>query len=892
MKYVYAFEEGSKEQKYLLGGKGANLAEMTNLGLPVPPGFTISTDACKAYMAADNQLPDGLLDEVAAALEALEAKMGKRLGDADDPLLVSVRSGAAFSMPGMMDTVLNLGLNDESVQGLAKQTGNERFAFDSYRRFVQMFGKIVLDVKGDLFEESLHEMLEEKQLSVETQLTADDLRHLVGVFKGIVRTEAGVAFPDDPREQLRYAVEAVFKSWNGRRARDYRKMEGIPDDLGTAVNVQTMVFGNKGDDSGTGVAFTRNPASGENLAYGDFLTNAQGEDVVAGIRITEPLDAMGNHFPECHQQLIAVMDQLEQHYRDMCDIEFTIEQGRLFILQTRVGKRTALAALRMAVEMEADGMIDKREAVLRIQPAQLDQLLHPQFDPKASYKVLAKGLNASPGAAVGKVYFTADDAEAAAAAGERVILVRPETSPEDLHGMIAAEGILTSRGGLVSHAAVVARGMGKPAICGAEGVRIDLAKRTFEADRTVIRGGVETTITVTVNEGDVISISGTSGEIVEGEVAVVTPEPSGPFGIVLAWADEFRRLKVRTNADLPEDAKKALEFGAQGIGLCRTEHMFLGDRLPIVQRMILADTPEEEEEALVALLARQKTDFLELLEAMDGLPVTVRLLDPPLHEFLPKHDEVLADRVRAFMAGTPSHEADAVWNALKHWEESNPMLGTRGVRLGILKPGLYRMQVRALVEAAVERKQAGGDPQVEIMIPLTVNQAEMAMMDEWVRAEAEQVFAEKGERVEYLVGTMVETPRAALVADEIAEYAEFFSFGTNDLTQMTFGFSRDDVEGRMMPAYLEQKLLDISPFEELDRGGVGKLVRMAVEDGRRARPDIKLGICGEHGGNPASVHFCHEVGLDYVSCSPYRVPLARLAAAHAALGVGGPAASA
>jgi pyruvate,orthophosphate dikinase len=892
MKYVYAFEEGGKEQKYLLGGKGANLAEMTNLGLPVPPGFTITTEACNAYMGADNRLPESLLPEVTAALAALETKMGKRLGDADDPLLVSVRSGAPFSMPGMMDTVLNLGLNDESVQGLAKQTDNERFAFDSYRRFVQMFGKIVLDVKGDLFEDALHELLEEKGVAVETQLAAADLRGLVTTFKEIVRTEAGVEFPDDPPEQLRYAIEAVFRSWNGRRARDYRKLEGIPDDLGTAVNVQTMVFGNKGDDSGTGVAFTRNPATGERAPYGDFLANAQGEDVVAGIRLTEPLDAMARHFGGCHRQLLDVLQRLESHYRDMCDVEFTIEQGRLFILQTRVGKRTALAALRMAVEMVEEGMIDEREAVLRIQPAQLDQLLHPQFDPAADYKVLAKGLAASPGAAVGRVSFTADDAEAAAARGERIILVRPETSPEDLHGMIAAEGILTSRGGLVSHAAVVARGMGKPAICGADGVRIDLAKREFQSDRTVIRGGVETTITVTIHEGDVISISGTSGEVVEGEVPVVTPEPSGPFGVVLSWADRFRTLGVRTNADLPDDAEKAREFGAEGIGLCRTEHMFLGDRLPIVQRMILATDEVEESAALADLLEMQKADFLGILEAMDGLPVTVRLLDPPLHEFLPKHDEVQADRVRAYLAGTPSHDVDQVWAALKRWEESNPMLGTRGVRLGILKPGLYRMQVRALLEAAVERSRAGGDPRVEIMIPLTVNRAEMALMDDWVRDEAEQVFTAAGARVDYLVGTMVETPRAALVADEIAEIAEFFSFGTNDLTQMTFGFSRDDVEGRMMPAYLEQRLLAISPFEELDRGGVGKLVRMAVEDGRRVRPDLKLGICGEHGGDPSSVHFCHEVGLDYVSCSPYRVPLARLAAAHAALGAGGPGSTA
>src|SRR5689334_1618525 len=633
-KYVYAFEEGGRDQKYLLGGKGANLAEMTNLGLPVPPGFTISTDACKAYMAAGDTLPDGLMDEVEAALLVLEQKMGKQLGDATDPLLVSVRSGAPFSMPGMMDTVLNLGLNDQSVQGLARQTNNERFAYDSYRRFVQMFGKIVLDVPGETFEEALEHLMSERGVTVDTALSAEDLKGLVGTFKAIVQKVAGVPFPDDPTAQLGYAVEAVFKSWNGRRARDYRRMERIPDDLGTAVNVQTMVFGNKGDDSGTGVAFTRNPSTGENLAYGDFLTNAQGEDVVAGIRITEPLDAMGNEFPECHQQLIDVMALLEGHYHDMCDIEFTIEQGRLFMLQTRVGKRTAAAALRMAVEMVGEGLIDEQEAVLRVQPAQLDQLLHPQFDPKADYQVLAKGLNASPGAAVGKVYFTADEAEARHEAGERVILVRPETSPDDLHGMIAAEGILTSRGGLVSHAAVVARGMGKPAICGAEAVVIDLAAKQFVA------GGQ------TVREGDVISISGTSGDIVLGEVAVITPEPTGHFGTILGWADQFRRLRVRTNADLPEDAKRAREFGAEGIGLCRTEHMFLGDRLPIVQRMILADNDADESAALEQLRAQQESDFVGILEAMDGLPVTIRLLDPPLHEFLPDHEELIVKQAK------------------------------------------------------------------------------------------------------------------------------------------------------------------------------------------------------------------------------------------------------
>jgi len=872
-KYVYGFEEGSKEQKYLLGGKGANLAEMTILGLPVPPGFTITTEACNAYMRLDNAFPEGLLAEVAAALAKLEKKMGKSLGDAVDPLLVSVRSGAPFSMPGIrMDTVLNLGLNDDSVGGLARQTGNERFAYDSYRRFVQMFGKIVLDVPGDHFEDALHDLLEARKLTNETELDRDALAGLVATFKGIVQKEAGMEFPDDPKEQLRHAIEAVFKSWNGRRARDYRRMEKIPDDLGTAVNVQTMVFGNKGDDSGTGVAFTRNPATGERVPYGDFLPNAQGEDVVAGIRNTEPLAAMADDFPECYRQLLDVLARLELHYRDMCDTEFTVEQGRLFMLQTRVGKRTALAALRMAVEMHQEGLISKPEAVLRVQPDQLDQLLHPQFDPDAKFTVLAKGLNASPGAAVGRVYFTADDAEARHAEGERVILVRSETSPDDLHGMIAAEGILTSRGGLVSHAAVVARGMGKPAICGAEAIKIDMKSRTFSVGDVVVR------------EGDVISINGTSGEVVVGEVPVVTPEPSGPFGIVLEWADEFRTLKVRTNADLPDDAKRAREFGAEGIGLCRTEHMFLGDRLPIVQRMILAENDEEEDAALAELGRVQRADYLGILEAMDGLPVTVRLLDPPLHEFLPDIEELVIAQTK----GELDAKGERLLAAARSWQEVNPMLGTRGCRLGILKPGLYRMQVRALIEAAAERKQGGGDPQVEIMIPLIVNRAELAMLDGWVREVAPEVLTAAGVDLHYAVGTMIETPRAALDAKAIAEVAEFFSFGTNDLTQMAFGFSRDDVESRLMPVYLEEKLLAISPFEEIDVDGVGRLMEIAVAEGRVTRPDIKLGICGEHGGNPASVKFCAEVGLDYVSCSPYRVPIARLAAAHAVLGAGGP----
>jgi pyruvate, orthophosphate dikinase len=877
MKFVFAFEEGSKDQKFLLGGKGANLAEMTNLGLPVPPGFTITTEACKAYMAAGDRLPDGLMDEVADALAWLESKMDKRLGADDDPLLVSVRSGAPFSMPGMMDTVLNLGLNDRSVGGLAKQTNNERFAYDSYRRFVQMFGKIVLGIDGELFEDELEKLRHTRGVATDPELSASELADLVETYKQIVKREAGLDFPQNPKEQLQYAIEAVFKSWNGKRARDYRKFEGIPDDLGTAVNVQAMVFGNKGEDSGTGVAFTRDPATGENRPYGDFLRNAQGEDVVAGIREVEKLDAMAERFPECHAQLLEAMRALERHYRDMCDIEFTIEQGRLFLLQTRVGKRTAAAALRMAVDMVDEGLIDKREAVQRIEPAQLDQLLHPQFDPGAQYESVTKGLNASPGAAVGKVAFTADDAEAAAERGEQVILVRPETSPDDLHGMIAAEGILTSRGGLVSHAAVVARGMGKPAVCGASALKIDVDSKQFSVDGATAR------------EGDVISINGTTGDVVLGAVPVVTPEPTGPFATILEWADEYRRLGVRTNADLPEDAKKAREFGAEGIGLCRTEHMFLGDRLPLVQRFILADTEKEEQEALEPLESLQRADFLGILEAMDGLPVTVRLLDPPLHEFLPDVEELLVRDAK----GELDDEGRKLLAAAQAWREANPMLGTRGCRLGIVKPGLYRMQVKALLEAAIERKIMGGDPRVEIMIPLAVTEPELKLLVDEVHEVADSLFSDSREGVSFLAGTMVETPRAALDAHDIAKVAEFFSFGTNDLTQMTFGFSRDDVEGRVMPKYLELKLLPANPFETIDVEGVGKLVRQAVEDGRKARPDLKLGICGEHGGDPPSVQFFHEIGLDYVSCSPYRVPLARLAAAHAALGGDeGPGASA
>jgi pyruvate,orthophosphate dikinase len=878
--YVYAFADGDKDQRELLGGKGANLAEMTRIGLPVPPGFIITTDACRDYLANKETLPEGLWAEVAEHLQTLEKTSGRSFGGRS-PLLVSVRSGAAFSMPGMMDTILNVGLNDQTVGRLAEASRDERFAWDAYRRLLQLFGKVVLGVKGDLFEEELSKQVANAGVADEIALGAEHLHALVDAFKGIIRDQTGQDFPQEPRRQLRQAVEAVFRSWNGRRARDYRRHEGIPDDLGTAVTVQQMVFGNLGDDSGTGVAFTRNPSTGEPTPYGDWLAGAQGEDVVAGIRMTQKLDELSGTFPQCHEALRDVMDRLEHHYRDMCDIEFTIEHSTLHILQTRVGKRTAAAAVRMAVDMANEGLIDEREAVTRVTPRQLDQLLHPQFEHGADYTVLTTGLNASPGAATGHVRFTADDAEAAAESGEDVILVRPETSPDDLHGLIAAKGVLTSTGGLVSHAAVVARGMGKPAICGASEVKIDLGRRVF------------TVGDVTVHEDEVISIDGTTGEVVIGDVPVTVPEPGPEFETLLGWADRFRRLRVHANADTGEDARVARGYGAEGIGLCRTEHMFLGDRLPVIQRVILADSEAEATAALDELARVQQIDFLDLLEAMDGLPVIVRLLDPPLHEFLPDLTELVIAEAKDEL----DDEGHQLLQAARAWHEYNPMLGTRGCRLGILKPELYRMQVRALMTAAVARVQAGGTPIIEIMIPLIVAAAEFDLLAGWIRAVADEVLANNATRlnnarVTYKVGTMVETPRAALTAGAIAKGAEFFSFGTNDLTQMTFGFSRDDVEGRVMPRYLAENLLPEDPFASLDPDGVGRLITMAAEEGLATRPDLEIGICGEHGGDPASIRFCHDLNLDYVSCSPYRIPVARLAAAHAALRASTHAASA
>ena len=880
-KYVYDFDEGNKDMKELLGGKGADLAEMTNLGIPVPPGFTITTGAC-VYHSANGEYPPGLAEEIEEHLAALEGRMGMKLGDKGDPLLVSVRSGARASMPGMMDTVLNLGLNDESVKGLVEQTGDERFAYDSYRRFIQMFSEVVLGVegegelKGKLFENAIEELKREKGLKLDTDLSGEDLKELVGRFKEITRRESG-GFPPDPKVQLDFAIKAVFNSWNNRRAVDYRRLYKIPDDWGTAVNVQSMVFGNKGETSATGVAFTRDPATGEKVRYGDFLINAQGEDVVAGIRNTEPICNLKDEMPPVADELEGIMQKLEKHYRDMLDIEFTIEQGELWMLQTRVGKRTAASSLKIAVDMVNEGLITKEEALLRIDPHQLDQLLHPQFDLSADVDILAKGMNASPGAAVGKVAFDSDTAERMGKEGEDVILVRWETTPDDLYGMIASKGILTSHGGKTSHAAVVARGMGKPCVCGCEALEIDEEERVCRVGDTEIR------------EGDVISIDGTTGELVKGGVPLVPPQVTGDFDTVLYWADEVRELGVWTNADTPEDAARARGFGAEGIGLCRTEHMFLGDRLPIVQRMILAEGKDEVDSALAELLDVQRSDFKGIFEAMDGLPVTIRLLDPPLHEFMPDAVELEVELAKLKITGGDPAEIgkdERYLKSVKSLREANPMLGLRGCRLGITNPEIYQMQVRAIMEAACERKAAWGDPRVEIMIPLVSVYTELEVLRGEAEKVIEEVFKEKGMILEYHIGTMIELPRAALTADEVAKCADFFSFGTNDLTQTTFGFSRDDIEAKFLPRYLDRRILADNPFETLDTAGVGKLVRMGVELGRGANPDLKVGICGEHGGDPRSIMFCQEAGLDYVSCSPFRVPMARVAAARAALVMG------
>jgi pyruvate, orthophosphate dikinase len=878
-KYVYDFTEGNKDLKDLLGGKGANLAEMTNLGLPVPPGFTITTEACRHYLE-HGSVPDGLDDEIATNLEALESAMGKRLGQADDPLLVSVRSGAKFSMPGMMETVLNIGLNDESVQGLAKQAGNERFAWDSYRRLIQMFGKTVLDIDGELFEDAIDEAKKVRGTKNDLDLDAGDFKRIVESYKRIVAEQSGREFPTDPREQMDLAVKAVFESWNAPRAILYRRQERIPTELGTAVNIVAMVFGNIGMDSGTGVAFTRDPASGQQGIYGDYLQNAQGEDVVAGVRNTVPLADLEQIDKPSYDELLQIMETLENHYLDLCDIEFTIERGKLWMLQTRVGKRTAGAAFRIATQLVDQGLIDMNEAVLRVTGDQLTQLMFPRFDESQvdRSQLLSQAMNASPGAAVGKVVFTSARAMEMAEQGEDVILVRRETNPDDLDGMIAARGVLTSRGGKTSHAAVVARGMGKTCVCGAEELEVDTRARVFTAPHGV-----------TVSEGDVISIDGTSGKVYLGEVPVV-PSPVVEYfegeltaengdelvqavNRIMAHADQVRRLDVRANSDTAEDSGRARRFGAQGIGLCRTEHMFLGERRQLVERLILSETAEEREHALGELELLQKDDFVGILEAMDGLPVTIRLIDPPLHEFLPN----LTDLSVKVATGKADENDQKLLEAVQRLHEENPMLGMRGVRLGLAIPGLFKMQVQAIADAAAERKAAGGDPRPEIMIPLVVAVQEL----EIVREETEKVLDEVG--VSALIGTMIELPRAALTAGQLAEAAEFFSFGTNDLTQTTWGFSRDDVEAAFFSRYLELGIFGVSPFETLDVEGVGRLVRVAVEEGRKTKPDLKLGICGEHGGDPDSVHFFHEVGLDYVSCSPFRIPVARLEAGRAAI---------
>jgi pyruvate,orthophosphate dikinase len=852
-RYVYAFDESARVGRELLGGKGVGLAEMTQLEIPVPAGFTITTDACRAYMSASD-VPEGLEEEIDAHIQALEERTGKRFGDDSDPLLVSVRSGAAVSMPGMMDTILNLGLNDAAAEGLARTTGNARFAYDSYRRLIQMYGEVVDGIDEHRFEEALSQAKQTKGVANDSDLDAEDLRALIASYRRIYADETGADFPQDAREQLRRAVRAVFDSWNTPRAQVYRRAHEIPDDLGTAVNVVQMVFGNKGDDSGTGVCFTRDPSTGENGLYGEFLANAQGEDVVAGIRTPEPIERMRDRLPEAFAQLLETMRRLEEHYRDVQDVEFTVEEGRLYLLQTRSAKRTAPAALKSAVDMVDEGLISREEAVGRIDPAQLDQLLHPMLDPNAGFEVAATGLNASPGAASGTIVFDADTAAERAAAGQDVLLVRWETTPDDIHGMIAAKGILTVHGGMTSHAAVVARGMGKPCVAGCEALSLDAAAKTARIGDIVL------------GEGDTLTIDGGTGRVIVGEVPLVPPQINEDFRTVLEWADDFRRLDVRANADNPEDAAKAREFGAQGIGLCRTEHMFFGDeRLPLVQQMIMAADEAGRRTALDRLLPFQQEDFEGIFQAMAGLPVTIRLLDPPLHEFLPSLEEARDDQLR---------------KRVRELQEANPMLGTRGCRLGLMFPEIYEMQVRAIVRAAAAVRDRTGDPPlVEIMHPLVGFAEELRRLRELTVRTAE----EEGGGVDYLCGTMIELPRACIRADEIADHADFFSFGTNDLTQTALGFSRDDAEGKFLTHYLEDGVLERNPFETLDQSGVGDLMAIAVERGRSVKEDLKLGICGEHGGEPLSVAFCHRLGLDYVSCSPYRVPLARLAAAQAAL---------
>ncbi len=883
-KMVYYFgggkAEGSAEMKMLLGGKGANLAEMTNLGLPVPPGITITTEVCKEYFKEGQKFPEGMWEQVLEGLQKIEKEMGKKFGDRKNPLLVSVRSGAPVSMPGMMDTILNLGLNDETVQGLAESTGNERFAWDSYRRFIQMFGNVVMGIPHEKFEEILEEKKREVGAEQDVDLTAEDLKDVVKRYKELVKKETGREFPQDPYEQLKMAIKAVFDSWNNPRAIKYREINKIPEDYGTAVNIVAMVFGNMGETSGTGVAFTRNPSTGENVFYGEYLKNAQGEDVVAGIRTPQPLTkaqktseeqvALEEEFPQVYQELLKIRDILEKHYRDMQDIEFTIENGRLWMLQTRAGKRTARAAVKIAVDMVKEGLITKEEAILRVDPSLINQLLHPMLDEEerkkaiAEGRLIAKGLPAAPGAVSGKVVFNADEAVEMAEKGEKVILVRHETSPEDIHGMHAAEGILTARGGMTSHAAVVARGMGKTCIVGAESIHVDYDKEEFRVGDVVVK------------KGDVITLDGSTGEIFHGELKTIPAQISGEFEELMKWADEIRELQVRVNADTPEDAKQGRDFGAEGIGLCRTEHMFFKEeRIPVVREMILAKTKEERERALEKLLPMQREDFIAIFEVMNGLPVNIRLLDPPLHEFLPRTEEEFERTAKEM--GLPVEELK---KRAEELHEVNPMLGLRGSRLGIAYPEIYRMQVRAILEAACICKKNGVEVLPEIMLPLIADDRELMKLKELIDDVAAKVFLEQGTEVEYQVGTMIEVPRAALIADQLAHYAQYFSFGTNDLTQMTFGLSRDDA-GKFIGKYIEQEILKGDPFMHIDENGVGRLIEIAIEKGNSVRPDMKTGICGEHGGDPRSINFFQKIGVKYVSPSPFRVPIARLAAAQA-----------
>ena len=872
--------EGSADMKMLLGGKGANLAEMTNLGLPVPPGITITTEVCKDYYKLGKQFPEGMWDEVLEGLRKIEKEMGKKFGDKENPLLVSVRSGAPVSMPGMMDTILNLGLNDETVEGLAKSTNNERFAWDSYRRFIQMFGNVVMGIPHEKFEEVLEEKKREVGAKQDVDLSAEDLKDVVKRYKELVKRETGREFPQDPYEQLKMAIKAVFDSWNNPRAIKYREINKIPEDYGTAVNIVAMVFGNMGETSGTGVAFTRNPSTGENEFYGEYLKNAQGEDVVAGIRTPQPLTkaqktsqeqtSLEEEFPEVYKELLKIRDILEKHYREMQDIEFTIENGRLWMLQTRTGKRTAKAAVKIAVDMVKEGLISKEEAILRVDPSLIDQLLHPMLDEedrkraKAEGRLIAKGLPAAPGAVSGKVVFTADEAVELAEKGEKVILVRHETSPEDIHGMHAAEGILTARGGMTSHAAVVARGMGKTCIVGAESIHVDYDREEFRVGDVVVK------------KGEVITIDGSTGEVFHGELKTIPAQISGEFEELMKWADEIRTLQVRVNADTPEDAEQGRKFGAEGIGLCRTEHMFFKEeRIPVVREMILAKTQEERERALEKLLPMQREDFIAIFEVMNGLPVNIRLLDPPLHEFLPRTEEEFERTAKEM--GLPVEELK---KRAEELHEVNPMLGLRGSRLGITHPEIYRMQARAILEAACICKRNGVEVLPEIMLPLIADEKELHELKKLIDDVAAQVFLEMGVEVPYQVGTMVEVPRAAVIADKLARDAEYFSFGTNDLTQMTFGLSRDDA-GKFIGKYVELGILKGDPFIHIDEEGVGRLIEMAIELGNTTRPGIKTGICGEHGGDPRSINFFQKVGVKYVSPSPFRVPIARLAAAQA-----------